>query len=134
MATNVPQFTRFRPLPGTGRLGIIAGWFQLSGIGASFATLVAAAKIFFPAALPGKFSTSPWIMLVTSALIAFGCFRTGQLLDERRKAGAALAVLCFGLGLGQFLTGAPSTADLLLDVVPAAVGLVLLASVWKHLE
>jgi hypothetical protein len=123
---------RRRPELGTGRLGIISGYFQLSGIGAAIQTLMLAAATLFPKALRWQ-GPRPFAMLAVAALLTFGFLRTNHLLDQRRRSGAQLATLCFLTSLaGAFARGWSSST--LISVGISALGLGLVASVWKHLE
>ena len=123
---------RGRPELGTGRLGIISGYFQLSGIGSAIQTLALTAATFFPKALPWH-APRPFALLAASALLTFGFFRTSHLLDQRRRSGAQLATLCFLTSLaGAFARDWSSST--LVSVAISALGLAFVASVWKHLE
>lgn len=116
---------------GTGRLGVVAGYFRLAGITGVLATAAIAAKLLVPQ-LPVQTATlNPFSALVVAALMTIGFFRTSRLLDQRQKAGAQLAALCFIGPLVGFATGrAPSLGTLIV----AGAGLALVASVWRHLE
>lgn len=123
---------RSRPELGTGRLGVISSYFQLSGIGAAITTLPLAVATFLPRALPSV-PGRPVVPLIGCALLAFGFFRTSHLLDQRRRSGAQLATLCFLATLGGFFTKSLGWTALL-DLGASAVGLLLVASVWRHLD
>lgn len=118
------------PLSGTGRLSILAGGFLFVGFAAGLEAAGVAAALFVPR-LGWTTSGNPWVALASAVVLSAACVRTGKLLDQRRKAGAALAGICFLMSLTPFLGGAvPSHASLVL----AGVGLLLLLSVWSHLD
>jgi hypothetical protein len=127
-----PSSLRRQPEVGAGRLGIISGFFQLSGIGATLQTIALIVATVFPRILPSQFPR-PWLMLGASALLAFGFFRTSHLLDQRRRSGAQLATLCFltSLAGGFAKHWGPET---FIGIGVSAIGLCLVGSVWKYLE
>ena len=121
-----------RPLPATGRLGFVSAYFHLFGIAAVLATGSIAAGIVFPSYLEWKTEpTNKFVALAGAVMLTFGFFRTSWLLDRRRKAGASLALLCFALPLSAYLTGAVASR---LSIGIAGCGVILVASVWRHLE
>lgn len=131
-ANQRPPTVGPRPDSGTGRLGVISGYFQLSGIGSAIQTVVLTAATFFPKLMPFH-APRPFALLVASALLTFGFFRTSDLLDQRRRTGAQLATLCFLTSLaGGFARDWSSST--LLGAGISALGLGLVASVWRHLE
>ena len=115
--------------PGTGRLGLVSAYFQLSGFAGALGTAAIAVSLLLP-----PMQTSPLNALVAlggATLMTFGFFHTSRLLDQRRKAGAKLAAVCFAGPLVAYLTGAiPSLSTLTI----AGVGLALVVSVWRHLD
>ena len=123
---------RHRPKFVVGRLGVISGYFQLSGIGAALQTLPLAVATFFPRVLPSP-SPRPIVPLIGCAILAFGFFRTSHLLDQRRRSGAQLAALCFLASLAGLFTNATGWMTRV-GIGVSVLGLVLVASVWKHLE
>ncbi len=121
-----------RPLPATGRLGFVSAYFHLVGISAAVATGSIAAGVVLPRyALWGTEPANKFVVLACAAMLTFGFFRTSWLLDRRRKSGASLALLCFAVPLSAYLTGAVASR---LSIGIAGCGVVLLASVWRHLE
>src|SRR5689334_19184076 len=66
---------------GTGRLGIISGYFQLSGMAATVQVIGLAIATFVPRFLPSG-SPKPFAPLVGALVLAFGFFRTSHLLDR----------------------------------------------------
>jgi hypothetical protein len=120
------------PAPeGTGRLGIVSGYFQLSGYIAALGTTIVAAQIVFSDAGPATTLTHRITGLLGAGLITFGFFRTSQLLDERQKPGAVMAALCF---LGPLVAWLTRAAPSMGTIVLSAFGLALVASVWQYLE
>jgi hypothetical protein len=122
---------RTRPLPGTGRLGIVAAYFGLYGLAAAGITLDMARVILIP---PVSWPTTPVKALLTFAAavaLTFGFFRTYHLLRRRRRTGASLAALCLAGSLATSLS--PGSFNAWALGVPV-LGLVLLGTVWRHLE
>jgi hypothetical protein len=119
------------PESGAGRLGVISGIFQLSGIGATLQALTAAAATIAPRIVSPN-AQRPFGLLIMGALLAFGFFRTSHLLDQRRRSGAQLAALSFLMSLAGVFTMKPGLATFV-DLGVSAIGLGLVASVWKHL-
>ena len=120
-----------RPLPGTGRLGVVSAYFTVYGVvsGAVAAGMIAA--ILFPRLGWHITPSNPWLAIPVAALLTFGFLRTTRLLRQRKKTGAYLAATCLASSLvasiqarefGWIAFGLP------------LVGLGLLASVWRHLE
>jgi hypothetical protein len=120
-----------RPLPGTGRLGIVSGCFQLAGLAAAFVTVGIATAAFLPRLGWTTIPRNPWVALVGATLMTIGYFRTAQLLRARRKAGAELALASL---LGLLVTYSSGAAPGGFAVSIAAGGLALIASVWRYLE
>lgn len=116
-------------LPGTGRLGLVSAYFAIAAVLAGYGSALFAVALRYPT--PGM-NLSPHRVagLVGGLLLTIGYVRIGRLLIARRKSGAQLAVGCFVFHLASYLSG---TANLF-AVVFALVGLVLVASVWRHLE
>jgi hypothetical protein len=130
-ATN-PRRPLLRPRAGTGRLGVISGYFQLSGIGAGLQTIwLTVASVMTRPSSAG--SPKPWALIVACALLTFGFLRTSHLLDQRRRSGAQMATLCFLTTLAGVVTDGWNPAGFA-TIAVSAVGLGLTASVWKHLE
>ena len=110
---------------------MVSAYFQLSGIAGALATTAIAAQLFVPS-LPVRTTLSnPVIALVAAALVTFGFFRTSRLLDQRQKAGATMAGLCF---IGPLVGYATGTMPSLSTLTVSGLGLALVASVWRHLE
>lgn len=119
-------------LPGERRINVVAGYFSLTGvlcgIGASFAvlTLLAAQlpKITIPLSIP--------LVIESAAAAALSCaagLRTADLLRDRRRSGAYLALVYFAFSL--FSVG---RAGSMFTIVVAVLGMLLTATVWKYLE
>lgn len=116
-----------RPAAGVGRLGVISGFFQLSGIWSAIQTVWLTAAMISP---PSG-SSRPFALVATCGLSTIGFFRTSWLIDRRRRSGVQLAALCFlASGVG-YAAGAGSG---FIDLAISGVGLGLVASVWGKLE
>lgn len=117
--------------PRSRRLGFIAGYYRLTAVlsGLSLATTLAvgatqaglwAAVLAHPVAFvswPVSIATSWW---------------TGELIGERQRFGAWIAVGSIGLGvLSQLAHHTRASASI---VVAGAIGLAAIASIWKELE
>ena len=127
---SAPVIVRDRPLPAVGRLGVLSALFQLTGVSAGVATLAIGAAIVSP----GIGSSSPEklsVGLLFAASLALGSFRTSRLLEQRRKAGAQLAVLCFLVPVVGFVN---HVVPSLISLVVAGSGVALIASVRRYLE
>lgn len=117
--------------PGTGRLSVVSGYFLLvSALGAFVAAATAVALV-----LPGRGWTlvpllPPAIAIPAAMLVSIASFQTGRLLDRHRRSGAILAIGWFTLQLG----GYAAQVNGLLSLVVSIVGLVVMASVWRHLR
>jgi hypothetical protein len=110
---------------------VVSAYFQLAGIGGVLGITAIASSIVLPRFPVQTTPSNAFVALAGAALMTFGFFRTSRLLDERRKAGALLAALCFAGPLVGYVSGAaPSLGTLIV----AGVGLSLVGSVWRHLE
>ena len=117
--------------PGTGRLGVVSAYFQLAGVAGAIGVVVITSSLFVSGFPVRTTPSSAAVSLFGAVLMTVGFFRTSRLLDQRRKAGAHLAALCFIGPLVGYLTGsAPSLGTLIV----AGAGLALVASVWRHLD
>jgi hypothetical protein len=129
--TNHERLTsaRPRPLPGTGRLGVVATYFTLAGLGTAVIT-VFAAKAFLAAGWHEGFASDAAYATVVGSLLTYGYVRTDRLLSRRQKTGGYAALICLsGTILSSFVTGG---SRFMTGVALAGLGL--LASVWQHLE
>ena len=118
--------------PRSRRVGLIAGYYRLtaavSGIGLT-ATLALAPthwSSFWASVLAHPLAFVSWPFSIAT------CWWTGELIGERRRFGAWVAVSSIGVGalsqLAAHRTGASAT------IVVAALGLAAIASVWRELE
>jgi hypothetical protein len=120
-----------RPLPGTGRLGVVSAYFTLYGLASAAVTIGVVAAVFLPRLGWHITPSNPWIAIPGAALMTFGFFRTTRLLRQRRRAGATLAAVCVAASLAaSFYTRDVSWISLGAPLL----GLGLLASAWRHLE
>ena len=132
MTKNVSaRVLRALPRPGTGRLGVVSGYFQLAGLGGAFAVVVMTARLLASWLHSRTTPATALLALAGALLITIGFFRTSQLLEQRRKQGALLAAFCFAGPLAGYLTG---SAPSLTTLIVSGAGLALVASVWRHLE
>ena len=126
---EVPTATREPPLPGTGRLGVVAAYFTLAGLGTGVMTLFAA-KALLITAWHGEFAADSARVALFGAVLTFGYLRTDRLLSQRQKLGGYAALVCLG---GTVVSGFLSGGSTFLPGV-ALAGLGLLSTVWRHLE
>jgi hypothetical protein len=129
--TGSSPLRRFRPLPGTGRLGIVSVYFGLYGLAAAAATVGIGAAILIPALGRHITPSNPAATLTGAGLLTFGFLRTYRLLQQRRRSGALLAALCLA---GSIVSGLASTKHDWTAFALPMLGLALLASVWQYLE
>jgi hypothetical protein len=120
-----------RPLPGTGRLGMVSAYFKVTAVAGALVTAGIAAAALIPRLGLATTPRNPWIALLAGATLTASSFLTGRLLDDRRRAGAFAAGLTFVALLVPFATHAHAGTW---GVALAGVGLVLVASVWRHLD
>ena len=122
---------RTRPLPGTGRLGVVTAYFAVTGVASAAVTVgigvaAVARNLGWRITPPNSLGA-----IVGGVLLTVGLIRTSYLLQRRRKEGAEFAALClvcsvaasFGIRGVEWL-----------PPVVALLGLGLLASVWRYLE
>lgn len=119
-------------LPAKGRINLVASYFSvagvLCGIGAGFAALTLISNL-----LPLVKAPLPVPLVIESAAAgAITCaanLRTAQLLRDRRRDGAYVALLYFALSL--FSVGRTGS---MFTMIIGMLGLLLTATVWKYLE
>ena len=121
--------TRQGPLPGTGRLGIVAAYFALAALGTGAATVLAA-KALLVAGWHGGFALDSARDTIVGGLLTVGYFRTDRLLSQRQKLGGYAALFCLS---GSLLSGFLSGGSPVITGI-ALAGVALVASVWRHLE
>lgn len=122
---------RTRPLPGTGRLGIVTAYFAVTGV-ASAAVTVGIGAAAVARSLGWRITPpNPVVAFLGGVLLTVGLIRTSYLLQRRRKEGAELAALCL-VGSVAASFGARGVEWLALGI--PLLGLGLLASVWRYLE
>ena len=113
-------------------IGIVAGYFKCNGvvcgIGSAYAwlTLVVSAVLPFHWTAPARFVA---LGASIGTMMCFANLRTARLLQERRRAGAVLALVYFAATLAGI-----GRSGLNWTVALGSMGLVLTASVWKYLD
>lgn len=122
---------RTRPLPGTGRLGIVAAYFVLAGVASAAVTVGIGAAAVAPSLGWRITPPNPLVAVLGGVLLTVGLIRTSYLLQRRRKEGAEFAALCLVCSVAVSF-GVRGVEWLPLGV--ALLGLGLLASVWRYLE
>jgi hypothetical protein len=118
--------------PRSRRLGFIAGYYRVTAVlsGVSLAATLAWAPSQWPAFWAGvlahPLAFASWPLTIASS------WWTGELIGQRRRFGAWIAVTSIGLGvLGQLAHPTRASVGILLW---GALGLAAIASVWKELE
>ena len=113
-------------------VGLIAGYYRLtavlSGLGLT-ATLALAPmhwSSFWAALLAHPLAFVSWPVNVAT------CWWTGELIGQRRRLGAWVALSSIGLGVLSQLAAHRTGASVTIFV--AALGLAAIASVWRELE
>ena len=114
------------------RVGLIAGYYRitsvLSGVGLA-ATLAMAPthwSSFWAAVLAHPLAFASWPFSVAT------CWWTGELIGQRQRRGAWVAICSIGLGALSQLTA--HRTGVLATLVVASLGLAAIASVWRELE
>src|SRR4051812_25731913 len=120
-----------RPLPGTGRLGVVSAYFALYGLASAAVTIGVATAVFIPRLGWHITPSNAWIAIPAAALMTLGFLRTTRLLRQRRRAGAQLAAVCLAASLAASIYSRDSNW---ISLGPPLLGLALLASAWRHLE
>lgn len=134
-APRVPRRGELSPYvvaPGEGRINVVASYFSaaglLCGIGASFAALTLLSNflplIKAPLAVPLVIESA-----VAGAITCAANLRTAQLLRERKRTGAYLALFYFALSLLSI-----GRSGSMFTIVVGVLGLILTLTVWKYLE
>ena len=123
--------SRPRALPGTGRIGIVRAYFDISAVlmGVGIAGVVSFTVI---PAVVGRATVSGRTLFATAAaaVFAWGSVQTSRLLRDRQRSGAWAAGVTFVASLVPVGVQSLSVAT----VGMSLVGLGLIASVWRHLE
>src|SRR5438874_223191 len=88
------QEVRSRPLPATGRLGVVTAFFTLSTLASAALTVGVVTAVLVPRLGWRITPTNSWLAIPGAALLTFGFLRTTRLLNQRRRVGAELAVAC----------------------------------------
>ena len=125
------QLHRLWPAPGSGRLRVISACFLYGGVLGAVATAGIAFELAVGSLGWKTWPANPLVGLASCGLFTFGFLRTHRLLSRRKKAGGHMAALCLaGSIAGSFQAGHSGWSA---AIIPA-IGLALLASVWRHLD
>jgi hypothetical protein len=118
--------------PRSRRVGLIAGYYRLTAVlsGVGLAATLALAPThwssFWAVVLAHPLAFLSWPFSVAT------CWWTGELIGQRQRLGAWVAITSIGLGalsqLAAHRTGASVT------IFAAALGLAAIASIWSELE
>ena len=120
-----------RVLPGTGRLGVIRAYFAIYAAIGVVVTGGSVAAVLWPSLGVKVFPANhPMLAIAAAGLFTWGAIQTGRMLRQRRRVGAWAAAVTFAASLAA--AGSPASA--LATVVINSIGLVLLISVWRHLD
>ena len=122
--------TALSSLPGTGRLGMISGYFVAVGSAAALGIPMITATILGLHHDLRTVSPKELALLLGAISLTFGCFRTSRLLDRRKREGIASAgIMLIAPIVGYSTHMSPGPIILAASVI----GLTLLASVWRCL-
>ena len=120
-----------RVLPGTGRLGVIRSYFAIYAAIGVVVTGGTVAAVLWPSLGVKVFPANhPLLAIGAAGMFTWGAIQTGRMLRQRRRVGAWAAAVTFAASVAA----AGSPAGALATVVVNSVGLVLLISVWRHLD
>ena len=123
---------RFAPISGaqSSTLRLAAGWFFLNG---GLLILIVLAGV--TAVLLGKFTVEGPFQVasaVLTAVVGAGSIWTGRLLGRGKRVGAYLGFFLILLSpAARLLQRIPQVR---MDLVLSAIGIVVLASIWRELE
>jgi hypothetical protein len=122
-----------RVLPGTGRLGVVGAYFDISAALGAMATAAMFVAVLWPNAGWGVTpATHPWLTVAGTAVFTWGAFQTSRMLQLRQRSGGWAAGITFVGGLAA--TVSPGGIATLAGLGLAVAGLGLLASVWRYLD
>ena len=114
--------------PASRRVGLIAGYYRitaaLSGVGLALASTHWSA--FWPSVLAHPLGFASGVFSVAT------CWWTGELIGQRQRLGAWVAVTSIGLGALSQLAAHRTGAWVI--IVGAGLGLAAIASIWRELE
>jgi hypothetical protein len=118
-------------LPGTGRVGLVRAYFDISAVLVGVITGGILAVTLWPSLVDYTAPPShPWLSIAAGALFTYGSVETSRLRRDRQRFGAWAAGLTFAASLVATSTHTASLATVGLGLL----GLGLLASVWRYLE
>jgi hypothetical protein len=114
--------------PASRRVGLIAGYYRitavLSGVGLALASTHWSS--FWPAVLAHPLAFASGLFSVAT------CWWTGELIGQRQRRGAWVAVTSIGLGALSRVAAHPTSASVI--IFGAGLGLAAIASIWRELE
>jgi hypothetical protein len=126
--SDIAQTGRTAPAAGTGRLGVASAVFTVLGVASAIVSVSIARSVLTP---PVALDSRLIAALAGALSLAFGCLRTSRLLDRRSREGVATAIIFLSAPLCAYFTGTAPRPGI---VAAAVAGLVVVASVWRHLE
>jgi len=116
--------------PGTNRLDMLRTYFEICGAAGVVLTVgMIVATLWFPDMQVTR-GNHPLLPIAAAGMFTWGTIQTSRMLRKRRRVGAWAAAVAFAASLAA--TTSPGGA--LAAIVVNSIGLVMLISVWKHLE
>ena len=136
MSTNKPALGRFTEhvqgaSPRSRRVGLIAGYYRLTAMVGALGFAVTVMGAVANGTLGAAALAHP-LAFVFAPLNIAASWWTGQLIGDRRRDGAWMAIGSISMGvLDAVIRRQPGAAGIL---VLATVGLAAITSIWKELE
>jgi len=116
--------------PGTNRLDMLRTYFEICGAAGVVLTVgMIVATLWFPDMQVTR-GNHPLLPIAAAGMFTWGTIQTSRMLRKRRRVGAWAAAMAFAASLA--VTRSPGAA--LAAVAVNSIGLVMLISVWKHLD
>ena len=110
---------------------MVSACFMLTGGYAAFAAIMIARVVAGRPSVSAMMRASDLVPLAGVSALAYGCLRISRLLDRRRKEGIIEAGVFLLAPLAGYITGSPPGA---MTLATSALGVILLAGVWRHLR
>lgn len=117
--------------PGTARLTVVAACFRIAGILGVLATAALLGPVVAQAWTFRSIPPQEMLELLSVSLVTVACLRTARLLRHRQLEGVVMAIACLA---GSITTNMTAGFHWWGAYVVPITGLVLLASVWHHLD